>query len=282
MAQITFIHQCYKKFSPLPLVIGFFDGLHRGHSALFKQVNKNKFNILTFINVPSKNKDFIYSADTRLEDLKTMSPQHIFVLDLKNNNMPMSQFIVFLRKVVNPSCIYVGSNFRFGKNRLGNINELKQDLKTIIINVINKYSTSDIKTLLSKGDLLNANKMLLQPYHLTGKVIKGNQYGRVLGFKTANVYNDEHTLNIKAGIYAGYVFIKNHKYPAAIFVHANNPKGQLFEAHLLNGFNTNIYNKTITIEPTKFIKVQQKTNSFKELQTVICKSVKQVSKILKV
>jgi riboflavin kinase/FMN adenylyltransferase len=283
MSTIIQVHQCCKKFQSLPLVIGFFDGLHRGHSTLFKEVSKGKFNILTFTNIPSKKNNFIYNDESRLSILKNTGAQNIFILDLNNNNMDMSQFINFLKNVIDPKYICVGSNFRFGKDRFGNVKELKRHFETVIVNLNSKYSTSNIKKLLTKGKIQQVNKMLLEPFHILGKVVKGKQYGRVLGFKTANVYADDRLLKIKPGQYAGYVLLKQHKYPAAVFVQPNKKnEKQLIEAHILNGFNSEIYNQIISIELLQFIQSKQKTDSFESLQSVIGKGVKRISTILKV
>jgi FAD synthase len=69
-----------KKFNKnLPLVIGFFDGLHRGHEQLFASLSPRCFNILTFCNIPSKNSTFITTQKKRLKQLMLLSPCDIYL-----------------------------------------------------------------------------------------------------------------------------------------------------------------------------------------------------------
>jgi riboflavin kinase/FMN adenylyltransferase len=69
---IRFISKDKFKFQKnLPLVIGFFDGVHKGHLNLFKKIN-SKFNVLTFENVPAKNKT-IFTLAARLTNLSFVS-----------------------------------------------------------------------------------------------------------------------------------------------------------------------------------------------------------------
>ncbi|GHU26297.1 hypothetical protein FACS1894152_0590 [Bacilli bacterium] len=75
-----------------PLVIGFFDGLHHGHARLFADLKTNQFDILTFVNIPSKATSFIYPNNLRIADLAELLPNQLFILDLKYFNMSAVEF----------------------------------------------------------------------------------------------------------------------------------------------------------------------------------------------
>jgi riboflavin kinase/FMN adenylyltransferase len=92
---------------------------------------------------------------------------------------------------------------------------------------------------------------------ITGKVVHGDAYGRVLGFPTANIDKRSFAkkkFQVKAGVYAGTVLLNSKRYIAAITVcpkeHQSSPK---IEAHLI-GFSRNLYGKKITIIFGKFLR----------------------------
>uniref|UniRef100_A0A2C9LUB1 riboflavin kinase n=1 Tax=Biomphalaria glabrata TaxID=6526 RepID=A0A2C9LUB1_BIOGL len=108
----------------------------------------------------------------------------------------------------NVSNIVVGEDFKFGKNRAGNLTDLesffnvyKLKLTTIGNDIV---STSEIIQNIKDADFEIANKKLGRRYDVIGKVVKGKQLGRKLGFPTANLsFKDEYMIP-KVGIYAGY------------------------------------------------------------------------------
>lgn len=254
----------------LPIVIGFFDGIHKGHLKLFKNLKNNKFNILTFVNVPRKHNNFIYDDKQRVNNLKSLSPNIVYVLDLKKNNMQTMAFVYHLQQYVKPTHIVVGSDFKFGRNRIGNVNQLKKYFNIKIIPIDSKYKTSQVKSLLASGSIDKANSILFKPYTITGKVKHGQHLGFKLGYRTANVALTDNVIQPKEGSYSGYTYVKLKKYKSAIFI-----RNHLAETHIFN-FDKNIYGRTISIELVKYHKPFSKTNSFNELKDTINKKVKDI------
>jgi riboflavin kinase/FMN adenylyltransferase len=254
----------------LPIVIGFFDGIHKGHLKLFKNLKKNKFNILTFVNVPGKYKNFVYDDNQRVNSLKSLFPNIIYVLDLNKNNMQTMAFVYHLRHYVKPTTIIIGSDFKFGRNRIGDIDQLKKyfNIKTTVID--SKYKTSQVKSFLINGNIDRANKLLFSPYTITGKVKHGKHLGFKLGYRTANVSLPNMIIQPKEGSYSGYTYVGSKKYKSAVFI-----RNRLVETHIFN-FDKNIYGQTISIELVKYHKPFLKTNSFNELKNTINKKVKDI------
>lgn len=260
----------------LPLVIGFFDGVHIGHNKLLR--NK-KFNLLTFKNIPSKNNEFLFSEIDRIHIYEQLKPENIFILDLSKNNLTSQDFIKLLENKIQPSQIIVGNNFKFGKDRKGDIKLLKKYFKVNNVNILKNISTSNIKNLIKNSKIDLAQKQLISKFSITNKVVHGKGYGHKLGFPTANIYTNDKVIKIKPGVYAGFTKINNKTLPSAIFVCNSNP--QLVESHLFK-FNKNIYGKTIIVTPTKFINNLQKTNSEKALKQVITNNVRKIKSFLKI
>ncbi|MDR3329946.1 MAG: hypothetical protein LBS76_01580 [Mycoplasmataceae bacterium] len=254
----------------LPLVIGFFDGIHKGHQKLFKNLNRHKFNILTFINVPGKPNNFIFTDKQRIENLGNLLPNSIFVLDLQKSNMQAMTFVYILCHKIKPSCVVVGNDFKFGRARSGDVKQLKKYFNVRNIPIQSSYKTSQIKLSLLNGDVKFVNESLTSPYTIIGKVQHGKHQGCKLGYRTANIALPNNIVQPKEGSYLGYTYFDGKKYKSAVFI-----KNHLLETHLFN-FNKNIYGKTINVVLIKYHKQFDKVHSFNELKKIINIKVKEI------
>jgi len=102
---------------------------------------------------------------------------------------------------------------------------------------------------------------------ISGKVIKGDGYGKKLGFPTVNLEIGDQ-IPLEAGVYAGSVILDEKKYRAGIVI---GPEDKV-EAHIL-GYNGNAYGKIVTLEINKFLRNYQKFESEKELINQIKKDL---------
>ncbi len=114
-------------------------------------------------------------------------------------------------------------------------------------------------------------------YTIKGKVIKGDGYGRKIGYPTINL-DRKYFLRMKDktpfGVYSGVVFLKNKKYKAGIIIGPLDKKSlPKIEAHLIN-FNKNIYGEKVTLEIHKFIRKFKEFKTEKELILQIKKDLK--------
>ncbi len=105
-------------------------------------------------------------------------------------------------------------------------------------------------------------------YIISGKVIKGDGYGRKLGFPTVNLQIEQEKLP-PAGVYTGNAFLDNKNYRAGILI---NPDGKV-EAHLLE-YSGNAYNSMVTLKIEKFLREYKKFKTEKELIEQIEKDLK--------
>ena len=102
---------------------------------------------------------------------------------------------------------------------------------------------------------------------ITGKVIRGDGYGRKLGFPTVNLETDIKEFPPE-GVYAGNATLEGKEYRAGIVV---GPKEKI-EAHLLE-YNGDAYGKEVTLEIKKFLRKYQKFNTEEELIAQIKKDI---------
>jgi riboflavin kinase/FMN adenylyltransferase len=119
---------------------------------------------------------------------------------------------------------------------------------------------------------------------LTGKVVNGKKFGRILGFPTANLDRRQYVrqeLNIKFGIWAGSVVLQTTNYKlqtflAAIVIGPIDKKGlPKIEAHII-GFSGNLYGKKITITLKKYIIPFKKYKNIEDLKKQINKDIKNI------
>jgi len=120
-------------------------------------------------------------------------------------------------------------------------------------------------------------------YFFRGRVIKGQGYGKKIGFPTANIDRKEYLkkkLNIPFGVYAGLVSLGDRVYKAGIVIGPKDEKGQpKLEAHLI-GHNSDIYGKHLVFRLEKFLHKFRKYQSETELKKQIAKDIKIIKRLL--
>jgi len=278
------------------ILIGNFDGLHSGHQKLFKIAKKFKkkyflkIGVLTFEPMPkmyfnNKLKNFrISNLQQKINYFDKLNVD--FVITKKfDKNFSKTKSISFIKEIIGhklkPKFIFVSNNFRFGNKREGDVKELIKYEKKYNYKIIKPQpslikkrviSSSLIRKYLQIGKLKDANKLLKRNWSITGRVQKGKQLGKKIGFPTANIDIKDYIL-AKPGVYA----VKTQKQKSSNYIKgiANlgyrptfNGKKILLEVHLFN-FYGNLYNKYLTVEFLKFIRSEKKFKSVEQLKKQI-------------
>ena len=285
-----------KKHKNSIILIGDFDGLHLGHQKLFKlaKIYKKKFTskigVLTFEPMPKmffnpNLKNFrLSNLSQKIENLEKLNVD--FVITKKFNlGFSKTKSIIFIKetlgKKLSPKFIFVSNNFRFGNNREGNVKELIKYEKLHKYKIIKPQplkikkkiiSSTLIRKFLQNGKLNKVNKLLKRNWSIDGKVQKGRQLGKKIGFPTANIDIKDYILP-KPGVYAVKVKkIKNSNYMKGIanlgYRPTFNGKKILLEVHLFN-FSENLYNKYLKVEFLKFIRAEKKFKNVDQLRKQI-------------
>ena len=288
------------------ILIGNFDGLHLGHQKLFK-LAKNfkkkyslKIGVLTFEPMPKMffNNNFknfrISNHKQKIDLLKKFKVD--FVITKKFDKIfSKTKSTNFIKKILNDKLkakfIFVSNNFRFGNKREGNVKQLidyETECNFKIIKpkplIKNKkiISSSLIRKLIQSGDLDKANRNLGRVWSINGKVIKGRQLGKKIGFPTANIDIKDYVI-AKPGVYA----VKVQKFNSKKLIKgiANlgyrptfNQKKILLEVHLFN-FSGNLYNKYLTVNFLKFIRSEKKFKNIEQLKKQIKIDLRKVKNI---
>jgi len=278
------------------VLIGNFDGLHLGHQKLFTLAKKYKkkyslkIGVLTFEPMPkmffnNDIKNFRISNQKQKIDLLNKCGVDFIISKKFNKQFSKTKSISFIKKILkeklNAKFIFVSNNFRFGFKREGNVKQLIELEKKFNYKIIKPkpllikrkvVSSTLIRNYLQKGNLKKANSLLNRKWTIIGKVQKGRQIGKKIGFPTANIDIKDYVLACP-GVYV----IKARKQKSKRYIKgiANlgfrptfNGKKILLEVHLFN-FSGNLYNNYLTVEFLRFIRKEKKFKNVDQLKKQI-------------
>lgn len=271
------------------LLLGYFDGVHKGHQELIKLAKEESdnvgvllfdTNIAKLLSSSSKGIKELTSLEDKLDIFSSFGINKAYIVqtDLSFLSLNKDEFISQVLKKINPKAIVVGEDYSFGYKGEGNVAYLKNFFNVLSSPLINdkygKISTRTIRKLIEEGDVLTANDELGYEYSLKGRVIHGLENGRKIGFPTANIELDENYVIPKKGVYAGYTYVNDKKYESIINIGDNPTVGSLkrniLETHIIN-FSEDIYDQNIKVSFLEFLRDEKKFSSFEELKNQLNK-----------
>jgi riboflavin kinase/FMN adenylyltransferase len=278
------------------VAIGNFDGVHLGHKKildyLVRTAKKNHLQsvVLTFSPHPEAffRKDRFFLIQPLQEKLNMISrfdvdTTVVIPFDKTFSMLSPIQFIKnILMDILDCQLIVVGRNFKFGKNRKGDVELLKetaekQDMTLRSIPQVSLegeiISSSKIRSFLRQGLIEKANRFLGHPYKITGKVIKGYSRGRHIGFPTANLDPDNDI--IPSGVFITESLLESQKFPSVTNI-GHCPtfnKSKIDVESYIMDLQTDLYGKNMGIFLLKKIRDEKKFDSPEELKKQIQKDI---------
>ena len=303
------IHDLGELSSPLKkpvLTIGNFDGVHRGHLALFERVKIRARAIggvsavMTFqphpmkIMKPEKAPPLITPVRQKLSLIAQAGINTILCLPFDETFAAISAED-FVRNIlvqrIGVRELVVGYDYTFGHNRTGNIELLRGMGKDLgfQVHVVQPVlmgkrvvSSTSIRELVRAGEIAEAKKLLGRDYQICGTVVKGkNRGGRLLGFPTANLeLVDE--LTPKEGVYAVKVLIGDHLYNGVTNIGHNPTFGQgplSIETHILD-FSGDLLGQTIRVNFIHRLRAEKTYKSIEELARQIDLDIKVAREVM--
>lgn len=281
--------------------IGFFDGVHKGHRYLFKQLNEEavarglKPLIVTFEEHPRTvlQSDYIPKLLSTKEERKALLSAYGEVVMLRFctiRDLTAEQFMIRLKEEYGVEVLLMGYDHRFGSDGLRNPEDYRRvgSKQGIEVLRMEEYqdgtqhvSSTEIRTALEKGDVERAKELLGRPYALFGKVVHGKGLGRTIGFPTANIEPEEpYKIIPMAGVYEvkvrgewlkdeGVNELANERVSGlGVRGMCNIDSQGVIEVHLL-GYKGNLYGQNLTIQFMQFIRKERQFHSLDELQQQI-------------
>ncbi len=286
------------------LTIGTFDGMHRGHLFLIEKMvqksisNNNKAVLVTFspnphtvINNISESEYHLLSKEEKYNKMEKVGVDVVLDLtfDLDMSKISADDFLKkYLINPFNPSNIIIGYDHHFGYKREGDADFLKNNESQYEyeLEVVEGYqasgeiiSSSKIRNLLNNGNIALANSFIGEHYKIKGKIVKGEEIGRSIGFPTANVENESiKQILPKNGVYCIEVVADNKRYKGMCNIGFNptvsNHKKTSFEVHIFDYNNFNLYGKYIDIEFVDYVRSEIKFNNLDSLKAQLIKDKK--------
>jgi len=273
--------------------IGAFDGVHLGHQALINMAKSisSKYQILTFDPVPKKffnnMHKLLSTKDMKVDLLSRFSPESILFLNFEDvKDLIPEDFCNILNNKLNTKSIVVGKDFKFGKNREGDVNFLIKYFGNSNVHVLNDYVVNDskisstlIKSTINEGKLELANQYLGYSFKLKGKVEHGNRMGHKIGFPTANINVDVNIVTPKFGVYEVDVTKADKTYKGVMNIGnrptVSNDLKLSYEVHILD-FDEDIYGSFLGVELVSFIRDEIKFDNIEELKNQISIDIKSI------
>lgn len=300
-------HNIKKNHFGCVATIGNFDGVHLGHQAVIGQLAEKaaELNLPTVVICfePQPMEYFLHdkapSRLTRFREkwfaLSRFSVTQMLCLPFNNKLAEMSadDFIqIILIKKLGIRYLVVGDDFRFGHNRQGNFEMLRQAGHKNDFQVVNMHtfeldnervSSTRIRQALQIGDLNYAEKLLGRSYRMSGRVAHGDKLGRELGFPTANIFLHRKVAPME-GIFVVEVFGLEGEPIEGVASIGNRPTVNgtktLLEVFMFD-FNREIYGKHIQVCFLQKLRDQIRFDNLDELKIQINKDVLQTKEYFK-
>ena len=296
--------------TPTAIALGNFDGIHRGHQIVLQPISNNlndkpkdiaslRQSITFYSSVVSFSphpREFFTGQKIKLltpvaekaEYLTTIGIEQLILLpfDQQLASLSPQEFVAeILVKQLQAKYVSVGEDFRFGNQRRGTALDLKKMASnwgiTVHLNTLHKCHNSDrgsvrissslIRQALLDGNIERANFMLGRPYKLIGKVVRGQQLGRTIGFPTANLQLPSDKFLPRYGVYSVDVSLNQTKIKGVMNIGCRpTVEGQdpTIEVHLLN-WSGDLYGQTLTVSLERFLRAEQKFPSIEALKQQI-------------
>jgi riboflavin kinase/FMN adenylyltransferase len=272
------------------VVIGVFDGVHKGHQALLNRAKEiadgRPIVALTFdphprtVFAPNSVPPMLTTLADRVELLKIHNADQVAVMKFNEQFAAMSpeDFVKnILVDQLHVSTVIVGKNFTYGAKASGNVDSLIKDgLKynfTVDVQDLaggeEPISSSRIRNLVMEGKVEEARMLLSRPHRLDGVVVHGEKRGREIGYPTANIGKIDGQTIPADGIYAGWLTVGINFWPAAISIGTNptfeGDRGRQVEAYALDQQGLDLYDKAASVEFGWYLRPTLKFNGLDEL-----------------
>lgn len=277
------------------VAMGMFDGVHTGHRAVFagaESFEKQglKAAVFTFDTESLGSKHgrsyrYILRNSVKLEMIRKAGIENIYCADFSElKDYDAEDFVKFvLEEKMNAGAVVCGPDFRFGRGAQCGVDDLKKfgleyGFEVSIVSPVKNdndiISSSEIRELLSAGNIKKANEFLGYNYMIKQPVINGKHIGRTIDFPTVNQSFSSGQLIPAYGVYAALTVIDGKKYSAVTNIGVKPTVTDecipLAETHII-GYSGDLYGRTVEISLSDYLRGEKKFGSLDELKEQIRK-----------
>jgi riboflavin kinase/FMN adenylyltransferase len=288
------------------LTLGNFDGVHLGHQAIVQRARdearavSGQVVVLTFhphpiaVVAPDKAPPLLQSLHDRLVCLREVGVD-VTVLQRFTPRfaaLDPEEFVgAFLRAHLELLHVVVGYNVTFGRGRTGTVDTLqalgaRHGFAVDAVGPVTvgeaQVSSTALRRLIAVGDVRQAATLLGRPFMLRGRVVRGEQRGRTLGFPTANLHQRAEVLLPADGVYAVRALLDGGTWPAVLNIGVRPTFGTLrrtVEAFLLD-FDGDLYGRWLRLELVERLRGEQRFPGPEALRQAIAADVARAREVL--
>jgi riboflavin kinase/FMN adenylyltransferase len=289
----------FKTVKNAVVTIGTFDGVHLGHRKIISRIKEladecgGETVILTFFPHPrmilhpeDESIKLINTINEKAQLLEQLGVDHLIITPFSRDfsNQPPEDYIRdVLVNNIGTKKIVIGYDHRFGKDRQGGLADLlklapvygfevveipEQDIHEVAV------SSTRIRTALLDGKIELANEFLGYPFFITGKVVRGDQIGRQIGYPTANIVIEEHYKLIPSdGIFSAMINIGGTNYKGMAYIGSRptvNGITRNIEVNIFD-FDKEIYNQQVSMQFYNFVRSDVRFLNLEELKVQLAK-----------
>jgi len=283
----------YKPTRKSIVTIGTFDGVHIGHRKIITDMvaKGKKENLLPILLTFFPHPRMVLQKDSNIKMIDTINEKkkifkklgvEVLIIQPFTKDFSRMSAIKFTRDILvnslKVSKLMIGYDHRFGRNREATVKTLKsfgldynfkvdeipaQDIESISV------SSTKVRKAIRSGDFKLVNKFLSRPFNLSGKIIKGDELGRKIGYPTANLkIFEKYKLKPQNGVYLTRTRLKKQTYFGMMNIGIRptiSAKNNQIETHLFD-FNGNLYGHEMTLEILEKIREEKKFKSIEKLK----------------
>lgn len=294
--------------TPCVVVIGAFDGVHKGHRRLIADAAADARHrgvpavVVTFDPDPAdvlfgvKPLTRLTERDDRVRLLLEAGADAVACFDFTEEleRTGWREFALqVLGAVCRPVSVHIGSNFRFGAQGAGTpalLADLGRECgfevseHELVVCDGDVVSATRVRGLIRSGDVREAARLLERSHFVRGQVLHGRGEGMGFGFATANVQVDSAICMPGEGVYGGWAIVGEAAWPAAVNVGAprtftDSVDDSFLEAHLL-GFEGDLYGRDVAIVFSQWLRAARRFESTAELERVVGNNINWVQMYL--
>ena len=267
------------------VALGLFDGMHLGHIEIMKKTIKLAKAagltpmVQTFTGLHKTEDGLLYTYRERCDLIASTGIQDVLVLSFNDvrDMAPELFFDDMLRIRAGAACVVCGDDYTFGAKGAGKPDLLKKlgkerDIGVRILPELDldgkRISTTRMREALGRGDVAEVARLCGgRPYYYSGRVVRGKQEGRKMGFPTANVVVDKFC--VKRGVYASRITIGHNTFFGVTNIGRrptidNDAPTDIVETYIFD-FDEDIYGVMIKVELLEFIRPEKSFSGREEL-----------------
>ena len=281
------------KDTPLAIALGRFDGVHIGHRALLKEVIEDSDGLTSAIWTFAEplTRPYIEKVEDRIKICAKFGVKLAICESFERfKNVSATDFVYYLAKELNVKKIVCGQDFCFGKDRLGNVEVLKNECSKygIILKVVEpvytdidgkqeKISSTLIRQLISDGRSEKVTELLGRPFAVSGVVVNGNNLGRTIQVPTLNQRLEAGRIVPRHGVYATTCTVNGKSYPSITNVGTRptvvaGSHEENCETHIIDE-KLDLYGEIAAVNFHAYVRPETKFASLAELREQITKDI---------